>query len=145
MPSSFDFGMLVERGRDLFQRKHIAPRGLDGVNRRAAAFHHIFHARAENAVDADDHFIARFDEIGGDAFHSGHAGAADRKGERILRAKHLTQELARLVHDREILRIEVPEGRRTERAQDALRDGARPRAEENAFSGVWVSTMRSMI
>ena len=109
--------------------------GFDRVDRGAAAFHHVLHAAAEDAVDADDHFVARLDEIDGDAFHARHAGAADGKGERVLRAENLAQHFAGLVHDGEILRIEVAERRRAERAQHALRHRAGAGAKKDAFGG----------
>ncbi len=106
---------------------------MDG---RAATFHHVLHARAEDAVDADDHFVAGLDEIGSDAFHARHAGAADGEGERVLRAKDLAEHLAGLVHDGEILRIKVAERRRSHCAQDALRNGAGAGAEQDTLRRV---------
>src|SRR5262249_2955804 len=82
-----------------------------------------------------DDFIAGFDEIDGEAFHAGHAGAAYGERERVLRAKDLTECLASLVHDGEVLGIEMAEGRRAERAEDALGDGAGAGSEEGAFGG----------
>jgi cysteine desulfuration protein SufE len=47
----------------------------------------------------------------------------------------LPEKFAGLIHDGEILRIEMSERGRSERAQHALRDGTRARTEENAFGG----------
>ena len=129
----FHLRMRVERRLDLLQRNHVAPRRLDRVDGRAAALHHILHARAEYAVDAHDHLVARLDEIDRAAFHAGHARAADGKREPVFRAHHLAEHRARVIHDREILRIEMPQRGRRHRAKHALRHRARTGPEEDAF------------
>jgi len=53
-----------------------------------------------------------------------------------LRAENLPEHLASLVHDGEVLWIEVPEGWSAERAEDALRHSAGSRPEKDAFGGV---------
>ena len=127
--------MRGERGGELIERDDVAPRGLHRVDGRAAAFHHVFHARAKDAVHAHDDFVARLDEIGGDTFHPRHAGAADGKSQRVFRLENFAQPRARLIHDREILRIQMPERGRGEGAQHALRNGAGAGAKEDAFGG----------
>ena len=116
----FDVRMGVERGGDLGGFEGFAPGGFHGVDRGAAAFHDVLHAHAEDAIDADEDFVPGFDEVDRHAFHAGHAGAADGKGEGIRGAQDLPQHVAGRVHDREILRIKMSQGRRGEGAQDAL-------------------------
>jgi len=53
----FDLRVLVERGGEGLAGEGFAPRRLDGVDRRAAALHHILHARPEHAIDRDQHFV----------------------------------------------------------------------------------------
>ena len=102
----------------------------------AATLHHVLHPGAEEAIDADDDFVARLDEVGSEALHAGHAGAAEGEGERVLRAEDLAQQLAGLVQDSEVLRVEVAEGRRHKGAQHTLRNWAGPSAKQNAFGGI---------
>ncbi len=128
--------MRVERGGELFVGESIAPCGLDGVDGSAAAFHHVLHAGAEDTVDADDGFVAGLEEVRGDAFHAGHAGAADGEGEGVLRAEDLAEHGAGFVHDLEVLRIEMAERGRAQCAQDAMWHGAGARTHEDAFGGI---------
>ena len=120
MPSELGARVLLERGGDLFEGEDVAPGRFEGMDRGAATLHHVLHPGAEDAVDADDDLVARLDQVGGDAFHARHAGAADGEGERVLRAEDLAQQLAGLVHDGDILRIKVADGRRGQGAQHAL-------------------------
>ena len=142
MPRSLARGCCVERGGDLLQGEDVAPGRFEGVDGGAAALHHVLHAGAEDAVDADDDFVARLDEIGGDALHARHARAADGEGERVLRAEDLAQQLAGLVHDGDILRVEVAEGRGGQGAQDALGNWAGAGAKEDAFGGIQLGNGR---
>jgi hypothetical protein len=102
--------MLRQRGGNLFEGEDVTPGRFDRMDRGAAPFHHVFHPSAEDPIDADDDFITRLDEIGRNAFHARHAGAADGEGERVLCAEDLAEQLARLVHDGDILRVNGPRG-----------------------------------
>ena len=122
----------------------MSPQGASsGMDRGAATLHHVLHPGAEDAVDADDDFVARLDQVGGDALHARHAGAADGEGERVLRAEDLAQQLAGLVHDGDILRVEMADGRRRQRAQNALGHGAGAGAKQDAFGGMCGGGRRS--
>ena len=105
---------------------------------RAAAFHHVLHASAEDAVHADDDLVAGLDQVHGDAFHSRHAGTAHGKGQRIFRLENLAQHFAGLVHDGQILRIEMTESGRRERAQHARETGLGPGPSRMRSTGNWV-------
>ena len=116
--------MLLKRGGDLFEGKDVAPGRFQGMDLGAAAFHHVLHPGPEDAIDADDDFIARLDQVASDAFHARHAGAAHWESERILRAEDLAQEFAGFVHDGDILRIKVADRGRGQGAQHTLRNRA---------------------
>ena len=60
---------------------HGASTRIDG---RAGALGDVGHARAEDAVHADDHLVARLEQVHEARFHAGAAGARDREGERVL-------------------------------------------------------------
>jgi hypothetical protein len=135
-PDDFRLGMCVERGGDLIERENIAPCRFDGVNRCSAAFHYVLHPPAEHAIHANDCLVPGLDEVRRDAFHPGHAGAAHRERQRVLRAENLPQLFACLVHNRDVLRIEMSERRRTKRPQHTVRHRAWAWAHEDAFDGI---------
>ena len=127
------FGVLVEGGRNLFGSDDITPGSFDRMDCRSATFHDILHSSAKHTIDAHDDFIPRFDEVYGETFHSGHTGAADRKGQSVLCPEHLPQHLTGLIHDSEILWIEVAQRGSSEGAQYALRHRAGTRAKKDSF------------
>ena len=76
----------------IWPRSNTSPIGRSRVVTAAPARpRHIDHALAEDAVDADQHAVARFDQVDDARFHAGHAGAADGERQRVLRAKDLPQ------------------------------------------------------
>ena len=75
------------------------------------------------------------DQVHGDTFHSRHAGTAHGKGQRILRLENLAQHFAGLVEDGQILRIEMTESGRRERAQHARRNRNRAGTKQDALDG----------
>ena len=103
------------------------------------------HARAEHAVDADEHLVARLDEVDERRLHAGRAGAAD--GERDLffvrnTARSLPCISSMMLEEHG---VEVAEERRRHGAQDAgrtvLGPGPRSRREEGFSSGTGAAAM----
>ena len=129
----FYFGMLRQQICHRSRLDRLAPRRFDGVDGRARALHHILHTAAEDAVHAHACFIAWLQQVHHARLHARAAGAADGHGEFVLRAEDLAQKIAHLVHDFQILGIEMAESRRGERAEDSFRHLARPGAHEDAF------------
>ena len=80
----------------------------------------------------DDHRVARLDEIDDRRFHAGRAGAAHRERHPVLRAEQLAQAALQLVHDLQVVRIEVPDRRPRQRGEHARVDVARAGAEQRA-------------
>ena len=76
---------------DLCRLDDLPPGRLDFCHSRAAAFGHIHHARAENAVDADDDLVARFNQVDETKFHARAARAADRERHVVLGQENRTQ------------------------------------------------------
>jgi len=126
----------LEGRANLLQGKHVAPAGFQGMDGCAAALHDLFHPGAKNAVDADDDLVARLNQVHGEALHAGHTRAGNREGKLILGAKNLPQQLAGLVHDGDILRVQVAQGRRPQRAQNTKGHGTGARPQEKTFGGV---------
>ena len=114
----------------------LAPGDIDAVNGHARAFHDIHHAAAEDAVHADDGFIAALEEVRDDAFHACHAGGGDGEGEGVVGLKDFPEHHAGVVHDLDVARVEVTERGRGHGAEDAGGDGARAGAHEDAFGDV---------
>ena len=130
----FHLRMGIERVLELIEGERLAPTHLHHVDDGASAFHHVLHAGAEHAVDADEHLVAGLDEVDRAALHPGHAGAAHGKRQRVLRLEDLAEHRAGVVHEREVLRIEVPERGGAERAEHAVRDGAGTGTGQDALS-----------
>jgi hypothetical protein len=136
MATSLALGCWSSAAADLVERDDVSPRGLHGVDGGTTALHDVLHATAEDAVHADDGFIATFQEIGGDALHASHAGAADGEGEGVFGLKNLPQHLAHLVHDGDVLRVEVPQGWGSQGTENPGGNWARSGAEQDAFCGM---------
>ena len=106
------------------------------MHNRAAALHHVLHAQPEDAVDANNHLVAGLDQVHRHALHAGHPGSAHGESQRIRGPEYLAQLGADLVHDLEVLGVQMPERGRAEGAQDALGDGTRAGSEQETFVGM---------
>jgi hypothetical protein len=84
-----------------------APLCFHNIDLRAAALRHIDHARAEHAVHADEHGVARLDQIDKTGLHTRAAGAGHRQRQAILGLKHLAQHGHALIHNLQKLGIQV--------------------------------------
>ena len=116
-------GVRGEGGGDLLAGERLPPGALQGVHDRAAALHHVLHAQPEDAVHRH-------------ALHAGHPGSAHGESQRIRGPEYLAQLGADLVHDLEVLGVQMPERGRAEGAQDALGDGTRAGSEQETFVGM---------
>jgi hypothetical protein len=125
--------MLVKGGGDLLQGDYLAPGGFHCVHPRTTALHRIFHTATKDTVHADNHLIARLNQIGRNALHSRHARATDRESESVCCAEHLAEHFARLIHDGEILWVQMTERWRPESSQYTLRNRAWTGAEKDSF------------
>ena len=63
-----------------------------------ASFSNLSHAHAENAIDTNDDFIARFNEVDHTEFHPGTAGAADWKSHGIAGPEDCAKHLLDFLH-----------------------------------------------
>jgi len=90
---------------------------------------------AEDAVDADQHLVARLDQIDDHRLHPRRARARDRHREPVLGPEDMPEESLRLVHERHELGVEVPQERHPERGQDSGVDVARPGPGERESKG----------
>ena len=96
----------------------LAPLLLDAHDLAPAARRDVAHALAEHAVDADDHDVARIDEVHERGFHARRPGTADRQRQFVLGAEHRAQAITRLVEQHEEVGVEVPEQRTGEGLSD---------------------------
>ncbi len=121
-----DDGLLIEDG---------SPGGFDFFDDGAAAFGDVDHASAEDAVDADEDFVAGFDEVDEEGFHAGGACAGDGEGHFVLGAEGLAEFGADVIHDVEEDGVEVADGGAGEGLEDADGDVGGAGAEEGALGG----------
>ncbi len=87
------------------------PRELPTCGPLPGAFQIVFHAASEDAVDAHDHLVARFDQVDHDRFHAGHSGTGNGKRQRVAGLKDLTHHFAGLVHVGDVLGVQMAERR----------------------------------
>ena len=98
------------------------------------AARNLAHAFAEHAVDADDHGVAGLDEVDEARFHPRGTGAADRQGQRVVRAEDGTEPVGDLVEHVEEVGVEVPEDGTLECFHHLGIRIRRPRPEQQPFS-----------
>ena len=96
----------------LIQIENAAPGNVEPGYVGAGALGDFVDTRAEEALDASDDLVARFEQVDQARFHAGHACGADRKGQAVLRLKRRLEHFLRFVHQRQELRVEVPHQRR---------------------------------
>ena len=117
----------------------LSPFRFDAVDRRAAALGDIAHAGSEDTVDADNHFVAGFDQIDDGGFHAGASGSGGGEGHLVSCAEDVAKHPAGFVHDTQIFRIEMPDGRHCHRRKNARRDITGTGTEKNAAgSDEWI-------
>ncbi len=106
------------------------------MNGGAVAFGHLDHAGAEVAADPDHHLIARLDQIGDAGLHPCAAGARHGEGELVGGPEDVLEHAPGVIHDGQVLGIEVAEGGFGQSGKDAGADIARAGAHEDAFGRV---------
>ena len=99
---------------DFVRREHFSPRPIDARHLRSGTGSDISHPTAEHAIDADEHRIARLDEIDDRGLHSRRSGTADGERHLVLGAHHSAEHSLHAVHDLEVVRIEMSDRRRGE-------------------------------
>ena len=108
----------------------LAVRPLDRRDLGPGPLGDVDHPAAEDAVDADEHPVARLDQVDDDRLHPGRAGPRDRQRQPVLGLEDVAEQVLRLVHQGHELGVEVAEQRHPQRGQDARMDVARARAQE---------------
>src|SRR6266567_2439192 len=88
---------------------------------------------AKHAVDADEHFIARLDQIDEAKLHPRAAGAADGKSHFILGEEYLAEHRLDLFHHPDEHRVQMAHERQRHRLEHGRRDIARPRPHEQSL------------
>ena len=123
---------LVKRIFHLIGRKNRAPRAFENVNFRAHALGHLAHSVGEISGDANQNFIAPFDQIAQTGFHSRCAAAGDRARNLVLGFENSSQHRADIGHDLDKFRIEMAQRIRAHRAERFGIRSRRPRAHQHA-------------
>ena len=99
--------LFSERGFEALRIERRAPFCFNSIHLGATALRHVDHTSAKDAVDADQHGIAGFDEIDEASLHAGAAGARHGQRQTILSLKDFPQHGHALVHDLQKFRIEM--------------------------------------
>ena len=135
-----DLGRPATQGSiHIFRREHLAPGLFDARDFRSVALGHLGDAHPKVPVDADQHGVARFDEIRDRGFHPGAARAADGDGHLIGGLEDEAQQLLHFVHYFDKLRVEVADRRVSQCAQHARRHVAGAGTHQCAGSNVQVA------
>ena len=119
--------------RDLPRLDNASPRRFDFMDLRAATRGNVRHAAAKHAVDADDHLIARLDQVDEAKLHARAAGAADGKSHLILGEKNLAEHRLDLFHHPDEHRVQMAHERQRHRLEHGGRDIARHRTHEQSL------------
>ena len=110
---------------NLIQVEHVPPALLQDRQLSAGPSRDVDHSLAEIALAANDHAVARFDQVDHARLHSCHPRRADGECQRIPRAVGLPEHLLGFGHQFEELRIEM--------AQEGRGHRARARADERRW------------
>jgi len=124
--------LLRQRGLEILRGEHVAPLPLHAAHLGPVAARHVAQPLAEIAVHADQHRVARLDEIAQRRLHAGTARAGDGDRERVLRLKDIAQQVLHLVHQGDELRVEVAHQRMGHRTQHTRGHRTRPGAQQDA-------------
>ena len=90
---------------------------------------------AEQPVHADDHAVARLDEVRDQRVHAAGARRRHRQRRLVLGPERRPQQIRRLLDQLDEERVEVTDRRLRERVEDALRDRARARPQQDRGGG----------
>ena len=112
-------GIGLDGGLRFFQIDHRSPVIRDHDGGRSGAGDVFLHAPAEDAVLADDHRIARLDQIDEGRFHARRSRRRDRQGQLVARLEGVLQQPFDLIHQVHEGRVEVANGRLAHGGQDA--------------------------
>ena len=102
--------------------KHFSPGSLNAGNLGAGSFCDICHPHPEHTIDTDDHGVPRFNEVDDGGFHAGRAGGTDCHGHLIACPKQVAQHSLQVVHDLQIVGVQVSYGRFADGFQDSRMD-----------------------
>src|SRR5690606_32955568 len=116
---------------DFVVGERLPPGGLQAADIGPIATGHIDHAAAEVARDADQHTVARLDDVGEGGFHRRTARAADGDGVLVIRLPRIAQQLTHFVHHLDEGRIEMAHGRRDHRGEYARMGVRWPGPQQN--------------
>lgn len=106
------------------------PGGLGPDDPGAAPGRDIGHASAEHAVDSDNDFVARLDQVDETKLHAGAASAADRKRQFVASQEDLAEHFFDLVHYPDEQGIKMAYQRLRHGPQDRGSGIARPRPHQ---------------
>ena len=128
--------VVLERLLHLFRPDDLAPGGLDLDEVPAQALDDVRHAGAEDAVHADQHPVALFDEVHEAGLHARAPGARHREGQLVVRVEQPAQHGLAFFHDLEEFRVQMTDDGGRQRLQNPWMRVAGAGSEKNSSGRV---------
>ena len=125
-------GLRVERPLYPVERDGRAPVVVDDDRHAAGALDVLELPPAEGAVAADEHLVARLDEVDEAGLHADGTGAGDGERDPVLGLEGVAQQILELVHHAHELGVEVADRRSRHGVEHALVDVRGAGAHEHA-------------
>ena len=115
----------------VFGGKDLTEGAFDLRHLGTAASCHISHPTAKDPIHADQHPVARLDEIDDARLHPSTAGAADRHRQLVAGLENLPQHRLDFVHHFQKVRVEMPDRWCPECGEYRRSNVARSRSHQN--------------
>ena len=131
-----DVGVLVQLLGQGGRVRGLAPRAVNHVSVGAAAFCNVRQPVPKEAVTANDHGVAPFQDVGAGCFHGAGAGGGQGQGHEVGGVVDLTQHVPNLVHHLEEFRVQVADHGQGHGLEHPRVDAAGARSQQN--SGRWL-------
>ena len=135
-PHRLDVGVLVQLLGQGGRVRRLAPRAVNHVSVGAAAFCNVRQSVTKEAIAANDHGVAPFQDVGAGCFHGAGAGAGQGQGHEVGGVVDLAEHVANLVHHLEEFRVQVADHGQGHGLQDPRMDAAGARPQQH--SGRWL-------
>jgi len=134
MHDAHNFGTSLLYGSpDFFRCKDFSEGTFYACDFGAQSFGDLRHAAAKHTIDADDHTVARLNQVDDTGFHSGTSRAADGHRHVIGRLKHFPQHGLNFIHEFQEVRVQVSHRGRCHRCQNTGMDLTWPWAHQNSL------------
>ena len=97
----------MDRRLHLIRVEYFAIRPFDHGHLGTGPLRHVLHPRTEDAIDADQHLVARLDQVDDHGLHAGRARPRDGQRHPIRGLKGIPQQFLGLIHQGHELGVQV--------------------------------------